>query len=75
MIASGITCWPDKTSIQSTGKEGFEPPTNALEVRGSIQLSYLPIKLRGEELPFPLNSDIIRHLGQSVNPLLLMLLP
>ena len=24
------------------GKEGFEPPTNALEVRGSIQLSYLP---------------------------------
>jgi len=33
----------------------------------------LPIKLRGEELPFPLNSDIIDHLGQTVNFLLLLL--
>ena len=26
------------------GKEGLEPPTNALEVRGSFHLSYLPMK-------------------------------
>lgn len=25
------------------GKEGLEPPTNALEVRGSVHLSYLPL--------------------------------
>lgn len=29
--------------IRKAGKEGLEPPTNALEVRGSIHLSYLPL--------------------------------
>ena len=31
---------------REAGEEGFEPPTNALEVRGSIQLSYSPMPFR-----------------------------
>ena len=63
---------------RTTGKEGFEPPTNALEVRGSIQLSYLPLGREAENcLSFPLtvlplNSVIIDPLAQIVNPLLLI---
>ena len=33
--------------IFKASTEGFEPPTNKLEVCGSIQLSYVPISYRG----------------------------
>ena len=33
--------------IFKASTEGFEPPTNKLEVCGSIQLSYVPIALDG----------------------------
>ncbi len=32
--------------IFKAGTEGFEPPTNSLEVNCSIQLSYVPISYR-----------------------------
>ena len=50
-----IPTWKDGVlplhHTRKAGKEGFEPPTNALEVRGSIQLSYLPV-LSYYNIPF-----------------------
>ena len=67
---SSVTGWHSNqlSYYPKAGKEGFEPPTNALEVRGSIQLSYLPLSLQGEgssPIPFHQVLDGQPHIVQS----------